>query len=47
MAAVKSQDTRLEQDFLDDLKPEVVREIELHPNDVLGKPDFVSSVRAG
>src|SRR5216684_8920391 len=44
MAAVKSQDTRLEKDFISELKPEVVREIELHPIDVVGRPDFVHRV---
>ena len=37
MAAVKSQNTKLEREFLDDLP---VKGIERHPNDILGTPDL-------
>src|SRR5436189_4325078 len=41
MAAVKSENTKLEKEFLRGIVDDVLREIELYPRDVFGKPDFV------
>src|SRR2546423_1233461 len=40
MAAVKSQDTKFERAFLDELPLNKFRAIERYPSDILGKPDL-------
>src|SRR5437762_13316198 len=41
MAAVKSQNTRLEREFLDEISRDIRRKLNLHPTDLPGRPDFV------
>ena len=44
MAAVKSENTKLEREFLKEMVHDVRSEVELYPVDVFGKPDFVHRV---
>jgi len=41
MAAVKSENTKLEDQFLSEIVRDVRRKIELYPADLFGKPDFI------